>query len=855
MISRPRFQNGGGFPNQFAPDAEKESMEYGLAVGQAIESEWFSREYDTSLYAELRSEYLTRRLYAKGNQPIEKYKNELSVNGDLSYLNLDWTPVPIIPKFVDIVVNGISNRMFDVKAKAVDELSSEQRQRFREEMEADMVAKPILKQVQQDTGVNAFNFDPNELPDTQEELDLYMKLGYKQGIEVAQETAITTLLEYNDYPEIKRRCDEDQTVLGISAVKHMFDVHDGVRLEYVDPINFVYSPTEDPNFKDCYYYGEVKSVHITELKKINPNLTQGELEEISKMASRFDGYRSTQNLSSQSGLDKNTVSLLYFCYKTDKEIVYKIKDSANGGKKALQKDSSFNPPKSEQARFKRASRRIDVWYEGVLVLGTNQLLKWELMKNMVRPSSAFQKTVPPYVVSAIKMSKGDIDSLVKRMIPFADQIQLVHLKLQQVVAKMIPDGVFIDADGLNSVDLGNGASYNPSEALSMYFQTGSVVGRSYTEDGEYNHSKVPIQELNSSGSNAKINSLITMYNYNLNMLRAATGLNEARDASTPDQYALVGVQKLAALNSNTATRHVMLSGINMTKRLCEAISYRIKDILEYAPFANDFAKMIGQNNLQILDDIKNMHLHDFGIFIELEPDEEERQLLEQNIQQSITAKAIELDDAIDIRSIRNITLANTLLKIRKSRKQKSDMEQQRMNIEMQTQSNIKSTQAASQTRMQEEQMKNQSSGQMEQMRTQLRMQEMDKKAQIDKELLELKYMYELKLKELEAGTLRERDLEKEDRKDFRTEKQATQQSQLIEQRKRESGPRNFERPKPMRDAMPMSVNNPMAQQPMPQEIMQQPPQQQMGMGMPQEQPQQQPNPLEMLGRMGGNMQG
>lgn len=792
MISKPRFQNGGGFPNQFAADIEKESLEYGLRVGQAIESEWFSREYDTALYNELRSEYLNRRLYAKGNQPVEKYKNELSVNGDLSYLNLDWTPVPIIPKFVDVVVNGISNRMFDVKVDALDETSNEKRQQFRDDMQADMVAKPILQQLQKDTGVNTFNFDPNTLPETDEELDLYMKLSYKQGIEVAEETAITSVLEYNDYEEIKRRCDEDQTVLGISAAKHKFDVHDGVRLEYVDPVNFVYSPTEDPNFRDCYYFGEVKSVHVSELKKIAPEMTQDELEELSKLASRFNGYRSTQNLSSQSGLDKNEVSLLYFSYKTDKEIVYKIKESANGGKKALKKDGSFNPPKSEQSRFTKASRRIDVWYEGVLVLGTNRLLKWELMKNMVRPSSAFQKTIPPYIASAMKLSKGDIDSLVKRMIPFADQIQLIHLKLQQVISKMIPDGVFIDADGLNSVDLGNGASYNPSEALNMYFQTGSVVGRSYTEDGEYNHAKVPIQELNSSGSNAKISSLISMYNYNLNMLRAATGLNEARDGSVPDQYALVGVQKLAALNSNTATRHIVTSGINLTKRLCEAISYRVSDILEYAPFADDFAKMIGRNNVQILQEIKNLHLHDFGVYIELEPDEEQRQLLEQNIQQSITSKVIELDDAIDIRSIRNITLANTLLKIRKQRKQKMDREQQKNNIEMQTQSNVQSTQAASKTRMQEEQMKTQAETQLEQLKAQIRMQEMEKKAAIDKDLLETKYMLEMKLKEIDTQSVTGRDMAKEDRKDKRTEKQATQQSQLIDQRKKESGPKNFE---------------------------------------------------------------
>jgi len=731
-------------------------------------------------------------LYARGEQPVEKYKNELSINGDLSYLNLDWTPVPIIPKFVDIVVNGISNRLYDIKAEAVDQFSTIERDNFRNELRADMMAYEPLKIIKDNTGVNAFNFEESVIPKSDEELDLYMNLRYKQGVEVAQETALKTILEINDYEEIKRRIDEDNVVLGLSVLKHDFDIHDGVKVEYVDPVNFVYSQTEDPNFRDCYYFGEVKSVHVSELKKINPYLEQEELEQIAKTASRYDGYRSTQNLTSQSGLDKSNVSLLYFSYKTDKEIVYKIKDGSNGGKKALKKDASFNPPKTEQARFKKVARRIDVWYEGVMVLGTNTLLKWEMMKNMVRPKSSFQKTIPPYIASAIKMSKGRIDSLVKRMMPFADQIQLVHLKLQQVVSKMIPDGVFIDADGLNSVDLGNGASYNPSEALSMYFQTGSVIGRSYTEDGEFNNARVPIQELTSSGSNAKISSLINMYNYQLSMIRAVTGVNEARDGSKPDQYALVGIQKLAALNSNTATKHIVQSGLFITRKLCQALSYRLSDILQFSNFADDFAKMIGKNNFKILNDIRTLHLHDFGIFIELEPDEEEKQLLEQNIQQSIQAQKIDLDDAIDIRQVNNLTLANTLLKIKKQRKEQEDMKRQQANMQMQTQSNVQSTQAASQSRMQESQMKLQGESQLEQLKSQLDLQKMKQEAEIQKEMLQLKYQFELQLKQMESENFKNKESFKEDRKDKRTEKQATQQSKMIAQRKQDLPPTNFE---------------------------------------------------------------
>ena len=792
MTSKPRFQNGSGFPNQFAQDAEKESLEYGLRVGQAIESEWFSREHDTALYNELRSEYLRRRLYAKGNQPVDKYKNELSVNGDLSYLNLDWTPIPIIPKFVDVVVNGISNRMFDVRVESLDESSNEKRQGFRDEMQADMIAKPVLEQLKKDTGVDAFNFDSNTLPDTDEELDLYMKLSYKQSIEVAEETAITSILKYNDYDEIKRRCDEDQTVLGMSVAKHKFDVHDGVRLEYVDPVNFVYSPTEDPNFRNCYYFGEVKSVHVSELKKISPDLTQDELEEIATLASRFIGNNGSQNSTSQSGLDKNEVSLLYFSYKTDKEISYKIKETVNGGKKAIQKDGSFNPPKTEQSRFTKASRRIDVWYEGVLVLGTNRLMKWELMKNMVRPSSAFQKTIPPYIVSAMKLSKGDIDSLVKRMIPFADQIQLIHLKLQQVIAKMIPDGVFIDADGLNSVDLGNGASYNPSEALNMYFQTGSVIGRSFTSDGDMNPGKVPIQEITSGSGGNKMQALIGTYNYYLQMMRDVTGLNEARDGSMPDKNALVGVQKLAAANSNVATRHILQAGLFLTAQTAECLSLRISDIIEYSPTKDAFIQAVGVHNMATLEEISELHLYDFGIFLDLVPDDEEKSILENNIQMALQQKSIDLEDAIDLRAITNIKSANELLKIRRKKKDEKDRRLQMENIQAQTESNTKAAQAAAQMDMQKTQAQNASAAELEQMKAQLEAQKMEREVGYKKELMQMEFQMNMQLKGAEVENKKFGEKEKEDRKDQRTKIQATQQSEMIEQRNGGKPPKNFE---------------------------------------------------------------
>jgi len=779
------------FPDQLAADAQKESKEFGLTVGKAIESEWFRKDNGAARFYNNRDNFHKLRMYARGEQSVQKYKNELAINGDTSYLNLDWTPVPIIPKFVDIVVNGMTNRLFDIKVEAVDDLAQGRRVNYREEIEKDMLARPMLEEIGAKTGVNGFVNDPATLPESEEELELHMKLSYKQRIEVAEEKALEGILNINDYELTRKRLNEDATVLGIQAVKHSFNTHDGIKVEYVDPTNIVFSPTEDPNFDDCYYFGEVKNVNITELKKIDPSLSQEDIKEISKLSSKWDAYQGIRGGYKTDNFDQNTATLLYFCYKTDKQIVYKVKETTTGGKRAIRKDDSFNPPQEEQVKFEKRSKRIDVWYEGVLVLGTNFVLKWDLMKNMVRPKSGIQKVYSPYIVSAPKIYRGQIDSLVKRMIPFADQIQLSHLKLQQVISKMIPDGVYLDLDGIASVDLGNGAVYNPNEALNMYFQTGSVVGRSFTEDGEYNNAKIPVQELTSTGSNAKIQSLVSMYNHYMQMIRDVTGINEARDGSMPSERTLVGVQKLAALNSNTATRHILESGIAVTSKLATALSYRFSDLLEYSEMKDSFSSIIGKNAMNILEDIKDLHIHDFGIEIELHPDEEEKNVLESMIQIALQGDKIDLEDAIDIRNVRNIKLANALLKVRKTRKEQDDLKIKQANIDMQTQSNVQSAEAASQSAIKEMQFKYQNEMEFEKGKSMLEMQRMEKQAELDLMLLKQKLQFDQQLKQIEQEGMSSRDQAKEKAKDDRLNKQSTHQAELIQQRKQDTSPKDF----------------------------------------------------------------
>ena len=781
----------GIFPSQAVSNAEKASEKYGLEVAKAVESEWFKRDSGTARYYANRDNFHRLRLYARGEQSIQKYKDELSVNGDLSYLNLDWKPVPIIPKFVDIVVNGIAERTYDIKAYSQDPASIEKRTKHMQSVIDDMITKNFSESVFNEFGINLFENDKDKLPEDEDELELHMQLDYKDSVEIAEEEAINNVFDHNKYELIKKRLDYDIAVLGIGAVKNEYTTSEGINIKYVDPSDLVYSYTESPHFDDIYYVGEIRRVSVVDLKKQFPHLTEEDVRrDVEGQGTNVKLYN--KSYAGKDNEDDAYAYVLYFEYKTYRDDVHKIKETSTGALKAIKKDDTFDPPKDSRSRFEKSSRTIEVIYEGAKIIGTNKLLKWQLAENMTRPKSNTVKAQFSYNIVAPRIYKGKVESLVSRMTTFADMIQITHLKLQQVLSRMVPDGVYLDADGIAEIDLGNGTNYNAQEALNMYFQTGSVIGRSMTQDGEFNSGKVPVQELQSSGANAKISSLINSYNYYLQMLRDVTGLNEARDGSTPDKNALVGLQKIAAANSNTATRHILQGGLYLTLKTAEAISLRISDVLEYGPTKKSFIQAIGKSNVATLDEISNLQLHDFGIFLELAPDEEEKQLLENNIQMSLQKEQINLEDAIDIREIRNLKLANQLLKLRRRKKEEKDRDIQQQNIQMQTQSNAQAAQAAAQADAQKQQAITQSKAQLAQVEAQLDTQKLEKEAEIKMMLMEKEFEFNMRLKDADLNVIKDKEKFKEDRKDERTKIQASQQSELIDQRKNNKPPKKFE---------------------------------------------------------------
>tara|TARA_R100001460_G_scaffold15073_1_gene33502 strand:+ start:1005 stop:3392 length:2388 start_codon:yes stop_codon:yes gene_type:complete len=774
------------FPSQVVSNAEKDTIEYGSQVAMAIEYEWFrSGRTNGNRYLTNWNNFHSLRLYARGEQSVQKYKDELAINGDLSYLNLDWKPVPILSKFVDIVVNGISQKSYEIKAYSQDPESIKKRTSYASKIYEDMISKKYIENIKQVLGIDLYQSpDPSLIPESEEELELHMQLSYKQSIEIAEEEAISNIMAKNKYNLTRRRINMDLVTIGIGACKTNFNTSNGVTIDYVDPAYMVYSYTEDPNFEDIYYVGEIKSITIPELKKEFPNISERELERIQQMP----GNR--QYITGWGGYDENTVQVLYFDYKTYNDQVFKIKQTDQGLLKAIEKPDTFNPPENDN--FERVSRSIEVLYSGAKVLGTDTMLKWELAENMSRPYADTTKVEMNYSICAPRMYKGKIESLVSKCVGFADMIQLTHLKLQQVLSRMVPDGVYLDMDGLAEVDLGNGTNYNPAEALNMYFQTGSIVGRSLTQDGELNRGKVPIQELQSSSGGAKIQSLITTYQYYLQMIRDVTGLNEARDGSLPDRNTLVGLQKLAASASNTATKHINQSSLYITLRMAENISLKIADALSFPLTANSLQNSISVFNVKTLQNLVSLNLHDFGIFLELEPDEEEQAKLEQNIQIALQNGGIQLDDAIDVRQIKNLKLANQMLKIKRKRKERRDIEVQQSNIAAQGQAQAETAEKTAMAEVQKQEAISGSKVQYEQARTQMEIQKMEIQSKLDQQKMQLQHQYDMQLKQIETQSMQQKENAIEDRKDKRTKLQATQQSEMISQRKNDGLPINFE---------------------------------------------------------------
>lgn len=790
-----------GFPDHLAPDETKNTEEFGLQMAQAISYEWFRKPTNggNCLYYDQRELYHNLRLYARGEQDTKLYKDLLSGNDDETYTAFDWRPIQVAPKFVKLIVNQMSERLFDIKAEATDRYSTDMKNSYRNALQTMMIARPIMEEAQNVLGIDMFPEGFKNYPHTQEEIDLHMQLEYKPAIEIACEEAIKFTLDLNDYPETQSKVIEDLVVLGKGGVKHFTDTSKGISVEYLDPALTVHSFARKRDFTDVYYYGEVQRITINELKRqANGKFNDEQLRQIAAQSSEFFRYQNNTNEGSNINSDDFAgmmVDVLFFTFKSTNTISFKKKGISNGGFKMMPKESTFSKGKYAEG-YDAVKKTIDVWYEGALVLGTQFIYNYKLCENMIRPEGLLSRTVSNYIMYAPELYQNRTRSTLQRIIPYIDQMQQIHIKIQQTIAKARTNGVYIDVAGLNEIDMGDGNSLTPLELIKIYDQTGNIIGTSVTAEGDYNYGKTPITELRNGGP-AGVESYINTYNHYLNLVRDAIGVPQGADASTPHPDMLVGVQQQLALNSNTALRHILDSSLTISQNLGKGLVLRLKDIFKYSNLKQVYINAIGKINVEVLKALENYHLHDLGINIELKPDFKEQQDLENNINNAIAKGLIDVDDVIDIRAIKNLKLANQLLKVRKAKKIAEERAHQKDMIKTQGDSQIQAAQAASQAKQQELSMTAQAELAIANAKRDAKIAEIEAEKNAKLELMDKEFHYNMVLKGIEDSQAQAMVNTVEDRKDARQDKQNTQQSAIQEQKMKGTGALDFSKGGPV----------------------------------------------------------
>lgn len=699
MITENQYQISANlkFPSVLDSFEEKKSKTFGAALGSAISTEWFHRSGNSgkSRFYTTQSEFLERRQYASGEVDMKKYYPKLGTNGDVSLLNLSAKSITPIPKIVDLVVNGMCDRGYSIEASAIDPISNQNKQNYRKRIQDDMNSIPIIQKAKETFGMDIASMPVEQLPQTDDELNLHVQMNWKPSCELSAQIAIKHIYEENMFDlTIDRQIKRDLVVDGAACIENRFHLAKGVKLERIDFKDMVYSQTKDPYFRDCFYKGCMKRVLISDVFLEFPDLRNDENRNIAEqLMGQSAWWNQYQGLGSEL---KGHAYLLYFTYKTTREEYNKIKEKSNGEKLISKADANFDESKLKKGQkndFKRVSKVEEVLFEGVMLLGTNILLSWGVAKNMARPKSNTQKVCEQYSMIAPNFEEGKITSLVTRMMPIVDNLNVIELKAEQIIQGITPDGIAIDLDAIAQLEFADGSKSDHNTQLNMYLQKGSFFYRSSTLGGEYNNAQQPFKEIRTGDS---INKLTALRNESLNYLTQLTdiiGLNKASDASTPDKDSLVGIQKMAASNSNLATRHILKGAGYITLRTAEPVLYRVQDILKYYPsLREDLIRKIGATTVEDIAYLGDLYLSDFALNLYLEQDDEEKALLDQDLSLAIEKGFITLSDKYKVKNIKIFKQAVAYLAVVIEKASKKQQEIDANKFKQQADENIRAAQ-------------------------------------------------------------------------------------------------------------------------------------------------------------------
>jgi hypothetical protein len=781
-----------GFPNPLEPTEVKESEDYGIQYAKAIESQWGKTTDDNSLIGKRNRVFEKDRDYATGVQDTSIYKQLLSSlqpnKGDGSLLNMDYTPVPILPKFVRIVVNKILSVNPYPNLEAVDPLSSSQKNERKKKIIMQVEAKEKLKQLKDKTGV-VLDLDPDQMPDTPEEAEILFETNIKTDAEVSAQIGTELTLTWNNFIDNTfRRCVNDLATLGMSVVKRSNDPNEGIKTSYVDPSMFIHSYTEDPNFEDLIYAGHIKKISIQELKRISAGeLTEEDFEKIAEKSKGRNGNDSSKyNKKNYNntlgrmayGYDDYMVEVLDFEFISVDCIHFEEKENRHGNTGFYFKGFNYKEPKNSV--YERTPHKLEVStvYSGSYVLGCEYLFNYGRAKNVPKNIHDISKARLSYSVTAANIRNMMPKSMVDSCIGFADMLQLTHLKIQQAIAKAKPDGLIIDVEGLENVQLGKGGELQPLDLHDIYEQTGVFYYRSKNPEGGFQNP--PVREIGNNIRN--INELIGLYNHYLRLIRDTTGINEAMDASTPKGDALVGVQQQAIAAGNNAIYDITNASMLLFKRVCEDIVKCMQIIPLESVLYKVYENAIGESNMEALTSFRDLPMYNFGVVVVKDMEEKEKAFLEQNIQMALQQQEIDLEDAIAVRDLKDISQAERLLVVRRKKRMAKMQEMAMQNSEQQAQMQAQVAQQSQQAKMAELQATSQMEAQKMQMQAEIDMKMEQMKHEFKKEIEIIKAQATLGFKEDDKEFKEKLEVLKENRKDDRLDKQTSDQSKLISQR-------------------------------------------------------------------------
>lgn len=782
--------SSGGFPDPLASQEQKLSKEYGLKYAKAIEGQWGSTQDQTSTFGSRKNVFTRNRDYANGTQDTAIYKQLLNQsdpnNGDGSLMNLDFTSVPILPKFVRIVVNKILSRNPYPNVEAIDPLSSSEKNQRKTFMRNQVALREELKTLQEAMGSAPMGMNPDTIPQTEEEVEILMDTNIKTDAEIAAQVATDLTLSWSNFEDnTYRRCVNDLASIGMAVVKRQNDPNYGVALEYVDPVRFIHSHTEDPNFDDLIYAGHVKEIPLHELKRLaGDELSDEDLKKIAKSARRSTSNKFPNRPFGNAAPRKEeysgyVVEVLDFEFLSVDCMYFEEKENKYGNKNFFYEGFQYKEKKGSV--YERTPHKMEVAcvYTGMYIIGTNHLIGYGKANNVPKNMHDISRARLSYSVTATNITANMPKSMVDSCVGFADMLQLTHLKIQQAIAKAKPDGLIIDIEGLENVQLGKAGELQPLDLHDIYEQTGVFYYRSKNPEGGFQNP--PVREIGNSIRN--INELIGLYNHYLRMIRDTTGINEVVDASTPKTDALVGVQQQAIAASNNATYDITNAAMVLYKKVCEDVVKCLQILPPDTIIFKAYENAIGSTNMSVLSSFSDLPMYNFGVRVMKDMEDREKGLLEQNIQIALGQKEIDLEDAIAVRQLRDVSQAERLLVLRRKKRIEKQQAVAQQNSQMQAQQAQQAAQSASEAKMQEVQVQAQLEAKKIELETRAKLTILQAEHEMNKEIEAMRMQVKGQEKGQEFQMRKAIESQKDDRKDERVKKQAVEQSKLISQRK------------------------------------------------------------------------